>query len=199
MCELRRKIQKIFFIALYQFTSTLIAFAFNFWLCNNLQRDSYKWQRPFISSQFADFKCTWPLLSILIRELCLCLACGLVYGIFTCVGSVTLNWFDLHDQHKTRGGRGRLFTADLRAGWVSADQTCEEWVDRVGQNIGAVRWFAMMVDMIYWDQVSWKDPLIISSSQERLHYTGNCFYFIWPHLFLTDLITDITRDVWELM
>ena len=56
----------------------------------------------------------------------------------------------------------------------------------------------MMVDMIYWDQVSWKDPLIISSSQERLHYTGNCFYFIWPHLFLTELITDLTSNVWEL-
>ena len=52
--------------------------------------------------------------------------------------------------------------------------------------------------MIYWDQVSWKDPLIISPSQERLHYTGNCFYFIWPHLFLTELITNLTSNVWEL-
>ena len=76
-------------------------------------------------------------------------------------------------------------------GWPDA---CRMSRYRGGQNISAVRWFSM----IYWDQVSWKDPLIISSSQERLHYTGNCFYFIWPHLFLTELITELTSNVWEL-
>ena len=120
----------------------------------------------------------------------------LLHRIFTCVGSVTLDWFDLHDQHKAR--LARHFTADL--------SRAQPWLTRRVENepiqSGAKHQSSALVsedgphDLLR--PSSREDPLIISSSQERLHYTGNCFYFIWthrPHLFLTELTTDVTRDV----